>query len=205
MHKPRALLPWNLEPLHTALCHAITSRPLSPHVLPYPRPQVVPSLASDPEALSLLAGLLTYDPKRRLTARQALAHPWFQDVATGGAAVPWPATGLRAAAEGATEAAAAAALAAAAGVAGHGQQGAAGGAAAVMARGGGVAAGLAGAAAGVSAAPTATGFAWAGSVMPGPGGFGGTDLAGSMIPPPVPGAAAAAAGAAAGEADMTSQ
>jgi hypothetical protein len=30
------------------------------------------------EGLALLNGLLTYDPSRRLTARQALAHPYFQ-------------------------------------------------------------------------------------------------------------------------------
>lgn len=30
--------------------------------------------------LSLLNGLLTYDPEKRLTARQALKHPYFQEL-----------------------------------------------------------------------------------------------------------------------------
>jgi len=28
----------------------------------------------------LLARLLEYDPRRRITAQQALEHPWFHDV-----------------------------------------------------------------------------------------------------------------------------
>ncbi len=31
-------------------------------------------------ALDLLAGLLAYNPDDRMTAVQALAHPWFQQV-----------------------------------------------------------------------------------------------------------------------------
>ncbi len=50
---------------------------LRPRACP-PPPQVVPRLADDLDGLSLLSALLTYDPKRRITAKQALAHPWFQ-------------------------------------------------------------------------------------------------------------------------------
>merc|ERR1719456_635839 len=34
----------------------------------------------DDVGLDLLAGLLRYNPNERLTAAQALAHPWFDDV-----------------------------------------------------------------------------------------------------------------------------
>jgi serine/threonine protein kinase len=30
------------------------------------------------EGIDLLRGLLTYDPSKRITARQALRHPWFE-------------------------------------------------------------------------------------------------------------------------------
>lgn len=38
---------------------------------------VCPRLADDPQALDLLSQLLNYNPAKRITARQALAHPWF--------------------------------------------------------------------------------------------------------------------------------
>ena len=37
-----------------------------------------PWLSVSPEGLSLLQGLLTRDPTQRLTAVEALQHPWFQ-------------------------------------------------------------------------------------------------------------------------------
>ncbi len=36
-----------------------------------------PWLSSSPEGLDFLQGLLTRDPAQRLTAVQALEHPWF--------------------------------------------------------------------------------------------------------------------------------
>lgn len=39
--------------------------------------QVAPCLAGDPQALHLLGRLLAYDARTRITAAQALAHPWF--------------------------------------------------------------------------------------------------------------------------------
>ncbi len=52
-----------------------------PAALPSPcAPQLVPSLATDPLALDLLSRLLAYDPRQRLTASQALDHPWFREV-----------------------------------------------------------------------------------------------------------------------------
>lgn len=56
-------------------CHPRAPSP--PAILP-PHPQVVPQL--DPAGLDLLARLLCYDPRQRITARQALAHPWLDDV-----------------------------------------------------------------------------------------------------------------------------
>lgn len=32
--------------------------------------------------LDLLLRIFTYDPKRRITAKEALQHPWFSDTAT---------------------------------------------------------------------------------------------------------------------------
>ncbi|BDA42700.1 Calcium-dependent protein kinase 17 [Coccomyxa sp. Obi] len=44
-----------------------------------------PWLSVSPEGLSLLQGLLTRDPTQRLTAVEALQHPWFQRHFAGGA------------------------------------------------------------------------------------------------------------------------
>lgn len=51
-----------------------------PRFPPKPWHELVPSLATDPLALDLLSRLLVYDPRQRLTASQALDHPWFKDV-----------------------------------------------------------------------------------------------------------------------------
>ncbi|GLI70334.1 hypothetical protein VaNZ11_015290 [Volvox africanus] len=45
-----------------------------------PIQELVPRLANDAAGLDLLSRLLTYDPSFRITARQALEHPWFQGV-----------------------------------------------------------------------------------------------------------------------------
>ncbi len=34
----------------------------------------------DPELRNLVGGLTNFDPAKRLTAREALEHPWFKDV-----------------------------------------------------------------------------------------------------------------------------
>lgn len=34
----------------------------------------------DPEARDLIGRMMNMDPKRRITAHEALAHPWFTDV-----------------------------------------------------------------------------------------------------------------------------
>ena len=44
---------------------------------PPPASQVCPRLAGDADGLDLLSRLLAYDPSKRITAKQALAHPWF--------------------------------------------------------------------------------------------------------------------------------
>jgi cyclin-dependent kinase 2 len=57
-----------------------------------PLADAVPDL--DPAGLDLLAGMLRYAPSARLTAKAAMAHPWFDEVARaaraarGGPAVP---------------------------------------------------------------------------------------------------------------------
>lgn len=43
-----------------------------------PLPKVIP--APDENAIKLLSSMLTYDPSRRITAKAALAHPYFKDV-----------------------------------------------------------------------------------------------------------------------------
>uniref|UniRef100_A0A7S0WV87 cyclin-dependent kinase n=1 Tax=Chlamydomonas leiostraca TaxID=1034604 RepID=A0A7S0WV87_9CHLO len=55
-------------------------RPCFPQWPPKALAQVVPRLAADPQALHLLGRMLTYDPRVRITAAQALAHPWFWDL-----------------------------------------------------------------------------------------------------------------------------
>lgn len=42
---------------------------------------LVPRLAGDPVGINLLASMLTYDPEARITAQEALKHPWFHDLA----------------------------------------------------------------------------------------------------------------------------
>lgn len=45
---------------------------------PKPLSSVCPAL--DPQALDLLSLLLAYNPARRITARDAMMHPWFNDI-----------------------------------------------------------------------------------------------------------------------------
>ena len=40
--------------------------------------QAVPQL--DPLGLDLLRQMLRYEPSQRIRCRQALAHPWFDDI-----------------------------------------------------------------------------------------------------------------------------
>ncbi|KAG1669871.1 hypothetical protein FOA52_012460 [Chlamydomonas sp. UWO 241] len=47
---------------------------------PVPLAQVIPCLAGDDEGIDLLARLLCWNPERRISARAALRHPWFDDV-----------------------------------------------------------------------------------------------------------------------------
>lgn len=42
--------------------------------------QLVPRLARDPAGADLLASMLSYNPESRITAGQALKHPWFEDI-----------------------------------------------------------------------------------------------------------------------------
>lgn len=52
-----------------------------PQYPPKPLARLVPRLAGDELGLDLLARLLAYDPAKRISATQALKHPWFRDVA----------------------------------------------------------------------------------------------------------------------------
>lgn len=63
------LLCWSLPPLLTA-CPSLAPT-CSLH-------QVVPQL--DELGVDLLRQMLRYDPSSRIRCREALAHPWFDDV-----------------------------------------------------------------------------------------------------------------------------
>lgn len=52
--------------------------PCFPKWCPYSLSSVVPTL--DPLGIDLLARMLVYEPSRRLSARAAMAHPWFHDL-----------------------------------------------------------------------------------------------------------------------------
>lgn len=41
----------------------------------------VPRFADDPVGLDLLSRMLLFQPSARISAREALAHPWFNDPA----------------------------------------------------------------------------------------------------------------------------
>ncbi|KAG2425589.1 hypothetical protein HXX76_013632 [Chlamydomonas incerta] len=45
-----------------------------------PLKKLVPRLAADPQALDLLGRMLAPNPRHRLSAARALAHPWFDDI-----------------------------------------------------------------------------------------------------------------------------
>ncbi|KAG2484594.1 hypothetical protein HYH03_016635 [Edaphochlamys debaryana] len=51
-----------------------------PDAEPQPLHKLVPRLSHDPCGQELLGGLLALDPTRRLSATQALRHPWFDEV-----------------------------------------------------------------------------------------------------------------------------
>ncbi|KAG2502003.1 hypothetical protein HYH03_000499 [Edaphochlamys debaryana] len=51
-----------------------------PRFPPRPLAELVPRLAGDAAGLDLLRRMLVYDPRQRITASQALEHPWFQGV-----------------------------------------------------------------------------------------------------------------------------
>ena len=55
------------------------------HRFPRPALQEFPGLSD--AGLDLLNRLLTYDPDRRITARQALRHPYFTGEVCGGVCV----------------------------------------------------------------------------------------------------------------------
>lgn len=51
-----------------------------PHWRPKDWAALVPRLARDPVGIDLLASMLSYNPESRITAGQALRHPWFDDI-----------------------------------------------------------------------------------------------------------------------------
>ena len=51
-----------------------------PNWLPSPIESVVNNLNLDKSGLELLNMMLRYDPNQRITARQALKHPYFKDL-----------------------------------------------------------------------------------------------------------------------------
>eukprot|EP00198_Chlamydomonas_reinhardtii_P011789 XP_001701126.1 cyclin dependent kinase [Chlamydomonas reinhardtii] len=53
---------------------------------PQPLNQLVPRLAADPQALDLLSRMLAPNPRHRVSAARALAHPWFDDIRAAEAA-----------------------------------------------------------------------------------------------------------------------
>jgi serine/threonine protein kinase len=42
--------------------------------------KIIPN--ADPQAIDLLTQMLLYDPSRRISAKQALKHPYFDDIRT---------------------------------------------------------------------------------------------------------------------------
>lgn len=70
---------------------------------------LVPRLAADPVGINLLASMLTYDPEARITAQEALKHPWFRDLGACAAAGSIPSSGRAISTNAAGAAAAAAA------------------------------------------------------------------------------------------------
>eukprot|EP00002_Diphylleia_rotans_P031865 TRINITY_DN663_c0_g1_i2.p1 TRINITY_DN663_c0_g1~~TRINITY_DN663_c0_g1_i2.p1 ORF type:complete len:270 (-),score=60.31 TRINITY_DN663_c0_g1_i2:323-1132(-) len=55
-------------------------RPDFPRHPPRTMAEIVPQLANNPHGLDLLGRMLQYDPSQRITARQAMAHAFFDDL-----------------------------------------------------------------------------------------------------------------------------
>jgi len=53
-------------------------KPTFPRWLPKPLSDIVPGI--DKDGLDLLGKLLTYEPTKRITAREALSHPYFKEL-----------------------------------------------------------------------------------------------------------------------------
>jgi len=70
----------------------------NPKAPQYPTPEtlnhLVPGLASDPHAVDLFTRFLSYDPSKRISAAEAMKHPYFHDIpganTSGGAPPPAP-------------------------------------------------------------------------------------------------------------------
>jgi serine/threonine protein kinase len=54
-------------------------KPTFPRWAPQPLSTVCKELAKDPLALDLVQKMLVYEPSKRITAREALLHPYFQE------------------------------------------------------------------------------------------------------------------------------
>jgi cyclin-dependent kinase len=54
-------------------------KPTFPRWAPQPLSSVCKELAKDPLALDLVQKMLVYEPSKRITARDALLHPYFQE------------------------------------------------------------------------------------------------------------------------------
>lgn len=56
-----------------------------PKFVPTPLSQLIPNASE--QAIDLMMRMMTFDPQKRITAAQALKHPWFEDVSHNPAAL----------------------------------------------------------------------------------------------------------------------